>query len=362
MSHTTRHNRRGSYATVAILTLPVILGVGAIAVDLSYQRVVAAELQATSDLAALAGSRHLDKTPEGLTRARDAAVRAAGRNKAGGKPVVLATSDVDFGAWGGTGELLTEDDAASIDSLRVKAVKTDVRSSFAHVSMGVPYMWAGRNTVSVVPPPDPAGAVSCFLPLAVAMCQFEDFTPGQIVSKTLKLNPAGIDTVGWGRPSASPNADWVRDQISHCEADGAARVGEPVGLQNGVISSALFELIDQISISQTTYDTEVYGALPPQDKKSAIPVSDYGKTVEGAIFVFDGGPEYCQGMGGSFNGSETIVGFAWAAVYDVRTNGASSEKNIWVKLNPMAEEELGFEGGGLVDAGVMNQEPPVRVQ
>lgn len=355
-----RLDRRGTYSTLTIFSLPVFLGIGAITVDLGYQRVVAAELQAAADLAVLAGSQHLDGTAAGVSRAREAAGRAAARNTAGGRAIRLSETEIEFGAWDEELGLVSESDPSRIDGMKVRAARGDLRSSFAHASFGVAHIGAGGQAIGMRPPPQSAGAASCYIPLAVARCQFDTFTTDELVDKTLVLNPAGVDNVGWGRAGASPNASWLMDQIGDCTADGVARVGETVGLQNGEVSSALGELVTEINASETSWDSEAFGTLPAQNSKSAITTSNYGNVLEGPIIVFDGGPEYCT-TGGDFNGEELIVGFAWAVIYDVRTSGGAKDKNIWVKLKPMADQELGFEGGGLVDAGVLYQPDPVRV-
>ena len=75
--------------------------------------------------------------------------------------------------------------------------------------------------------------------------------------------------------------------------------------------------------------------------------------------IFDGGPDYCTGKGGKFNGSETVSGFVWGAVYDVVNSGPASGKNISVRIDLSADREIGTKGGGR-DAGVVYQ-PPVRI-
>ncbi|NOY25602.1 MAG: hypothetical protein GXP62_06985 [Oligoflexia bacterium] len=89
---------------------------------------------------------------------------------------------------------------------------------------------------------------------------------------------------------------------------------------------------------------------------------DYGKTLEGPIIVFDGGSDYCEGSGGQFNGYEPVIGFAWAVIYDVRTEGSASEKNIRVKIDTEAEEAFGLVGGGTLYAGVTHATPGVIVR
>jgi hypothetical protein len=209
------------------------------------------------------------------------------------------------------------------------------------------------------PPGEGAGEVSCFLPIAIADCMFDRYTETQLQSINLALNPAGIDNVGWARPDATPNASWVRGQIQNCQADGALAVGDNVGLNNGVIASALSELGSAINSSSTSWDTSAWGTIPAQASRSAVNKASYGKTVEGVIVIFDGGPGYCTGKGGSFNGSETVSGFVWGAVYDVVNSGPASGKNISVRIDLSADRELGTKGGGR-DAGVVYQ-PPVRI-
>ena len=111
-----------------------------------------------------------------------------------------------------------------------------------------------------------------------------------------------------------------------CSSEAPAQVGDPVGLQNGVVTSALDAIAERISTSSTSWRSERWGALPARLSGSSISAANYGKTYEGAILVFDGGPGYCQGSGGKFNGTETLMGFMWAAIYDVKNSGSSSSR------------------------------------
>ncbi|MCK6506542.1 hypothetical protein L6R53_24740 [Myxococcota bacterium] len=351
-------SRSGTYSVVMVLTLPALMGVGAVAVDLSYQKVVWAELEAAADISATAGAQYLDGTVEGVDRAIAGAIRAAARNTAAGQPVLIQAQDIRTGYWDlTTGDFVEATDPALIDALQVTAWRGDVTASFAAVAFQDKETEATGDSLARNPAPEPAGAVSCYIPLAVPLCIFDKYDRDELVDVQLVLNPAGVDNVGWGRVAESPNASWIKDQIADCKHDGVARVGDDVGLQNGEVISAVQEVKEAIRTSTTTWDAEAWGPQPERWSQSALTASQYGQTWEGPLLVFDGGPEYCEGMGGGFNGVEELVGFAWAVVYDVKTAGGAADKNIRVKLDLMAEQEIGLGGGGLVDAGVDYDEP-----
>ncbi len=366
MRNPTLSSRRGNYAIIFAFCTPLILGAGALAVDLTLQKVVRAELQAVADIASAAGTDYLDGTAQGLNDARSAAMRAAARNTAYGQQVLLSPENIEFGYWDEDDwYFVTSTDPEEIDAMRLVVHQDNIMTNFAetfewpliqHRSME-----ARARSTSQQPPPMPAGAVACYIPLGIADCLFEEYTQEELDAFEFNLNPAGIDNVGWARVDGSPSASWASDQINDCQQDGWAWVGDDLGLANGVITSTLGDFATAIEGSQTSWNPE-WGAMPAQKSGSAVNKSYYGRTFEGPIPVFDGGPEYCLGSGGSFNGTEQIVGFAWAVIYDVKTSGAAETKNVWLRLNMMAEEDYGKANGGLVDAGVNNIAPATVVE
>lgn len=358
-----RRSRDGSYGIILAISLPVLLGMSAIAVDLSYQKVVRAELQAASDIASAAGAAELDGTYEGFARAKDAAIRAAARNNADGDFVPLAPGDIEFGYWDrDTWSWTPTDDPELADSMQVRVRRAEVGTSFAGVAFSRSTIAARAGATALQPPDTPAGAVGCYLPLAVPQCLFETHTTEELSQLRLVLNPSGVDNVGWARAGDYPNANWLRDQINDCQQDGRATVGDSVGLQNGVAASVPREIVDAMKHSDVLWDTPEWGEIPAQNDRSGLSPVEYGQVIEGSIIVFESGPEYCEGMGGGYNGMETIVGFAWAVIYDVRRAGGAAEQNIWVKLDPNADQNVGIIGGGLVDGGVDYDEPIVIVK
>jgi hypothetical protein len=167
--------------------------------------------------------------------------------------------------------------------------------------------------------------------------------------------------VGWARPNGTPNASWTRSQIEDCEADGDAAVGDPVGLQNGVVTSALDALAARVDSSATTWQESRWGTLPARLSGSSIGVAKYGHTYEGPVIVFDGGDEYCHGSGGSFNHSQPLKGFLWGAIYDVKNSGSSASRTIKMRLDTSSGYNAGTQGGG-PDYGVVTHFPPRLVR
>lgn len=356
-----RRDRRGNFAFVLVLSLPVLLGMGAVAVDLGYQKVVRAELQAAADIAVAAGAEQLDGTFDGLFEAKQAAIRAAARNNADGRPVELNETNIMFGHWDPeTREFVVSSDPADIDAMQVVIRREDVPTTFASIVFTDDMIGAQGRSTANLPPDTPAGKIACYLPFAVADCIFDTMTEEELNNHTFVLNPAGADNVAWARIGATPSADWVRDQLGDCTQSGEVRVGDSVGLNNGELSADLVWLARAIDTSETTWNTEEWGPIPPAYTQSRV--HNYGNTLEGPILVFDGGPEWCDGSGGNYAGSEPLLGFTWAVVYDVTTAGGAADKNIKVKLSTLEELDIGTGTGGMVDGGILYDEPVKIVQ
>lgn len=352
-----RPSRSGNYTGLLALSLPTVLAAGALAIDLSTQKVVRSQLQAVADISALAGTEALDGTEDGLDRARLRATRAAARNRVNGRAVQVQDAEILAGAWrSDLGLLDTEAEVEQMDSLQVSAADGQIPTTLARLLFRREEMGARGASTGFRPPPEGASAVGCYLPIAIPSCLFDRYSEAQLQSLTLVLNPAGLDTMGWGRVGAHPNASFIRDQLRDCEQDGIIEVGDEVGLQNGVVNSALSEIASLLAVSPTTWSPD-WGPQPSRMAGSALSASNYGRTLEGAIIVFDGGPGYCQGSGGSFNGFEPLVGFAWAAIFDVRTSGSASQKNVRMKLDTLVDRRIGLRGGGALLAGVAFQSP-----
>lgn len=126
-------DRRGAVAAMLALTLPVLAGVGAVAIDVTHARAVRAQLQSAADLAAIAAAARL---PDGAA-ARSAAVDFVARNL---DPDVHGTAteaaDVELGRWD------PASDSFIVDSGQPSAVRVLARRSSAHGN-AVPTWFAG---------------------------------------------------------------------------------------------------------------------------------------------------------------------------------------------------------------------------
>lgn len=336
--------RRGNVAIKVALSMTVTMGMAAISVDLGFARVVRVELGNAAEAAAHAGAAQLDGTDAGVVAARTTAILVGNQHRAGGTPVELTSSDVVTGIWDADAGTFTPSSVAeSVNAVRVDAARPELGLFFAPVAFAQDTVSVGASAVALASHTG-AGEVECFLPMAIPQCHLDEGleSAGYV---DFKVNPPSEDNIGWARPSGTPNAAWTRDQIGNCEADGSAAIGDSVGLQNGTIPNAINAMVDAMVASDTTWETPALGTIPGQRLGSELTSEQYGRTLEGPVFVFDGGDEYCNG-GGQFNGTEVITGFAWAVVYDVENNGAAQERTMYVRIDTVREHDYGTSTGG----------------
>ena len=91
-----RRDDRGSVLPMVALSLTVILGFAALAIDVGQERTLHAQLEATADSAALAAASQLPNEK----KARDAALEYAEKNMpAEQNGAVLTDADIVFGTW-----------------------------------------------------------------------------------------------------------------------------------------------------------------------------------------------------------------------------------------------------------------------
>ena len=206
---------------------------------------------------------------------------------------------------------------------------------------------------------DGAGAVPYYLPFGLPVCQFDQHDPQPIMEMVFRLSPAGSDNTGWGLIGETTDArglvdlidavvpcmhDWADD--GQVETDCApASIDDQIDLHNGVAWRVLFELNRAVAGRGLSWDASVWGDLPEQNPGSTIPPEFYGRVLEGPIPVFDGGLEDCTGSM-AWNETRQVVGFVWAAIYDVRWRGSADEKNVWIRLDLARTYEVGTGYGG----------------
>ena len=126
-----RHAQRGAVTLLVALSLPVLLGVAALVVDVAYLQLVRIELQNDADAAALAGAKHLylanNAAPQWAT-AEQRAQQAIALNAADGKK--LSTGIVQSGYWN------PQNSSAQLQLLPVTPTGNDVPALQVTLSKG----------------------------------------------------------------------------------------------------------------------------------------------------------------------------------------------------------------------------------
>lgn len=369
--------RRGASALVVALSIGVVFSLVALVVDLGLARVAQAQLQAATDAAALGGARLLDRTPEGLIAAREAAVQVADANTAMGVNVTVDANagnaedgGVVLGIWDGD-SFAASTDESKVNAVLVRARREDLPTWFA-VLMGRDSLAAAASSIARQGASLGAGRVPYYLPFALPYCQVETHTPGALSDMTFTLAPAGVDNVGWAAVGATPNTAWVRDHIEDIlpcmrewsetgtvdEDCSAATSGDWVNMSTGVADAAL-KAISTAMADGINWDTERWGTLPAQHTGSTVPKGKYGTVLEGPIPIFESDASYCSG-GAKWNETLPLKGFVWGVIYDVRDKGSAVQKTAWVRVDLEHLYTMGdWYGGG--EWGVTFDGPPVLV-
>lgn len=122
--------RRGNYTSLGALVMPVLLGFGALAIDMAWMKMAYQQAQDVSDAASQAALLELRSTGD-LALARDAAEQVVARNKvAAGTPELV---DLQFGIWDESARSFTPS-TRSPNAVRARVGRRDAQ--------GVPYLLA----------------------------------------------------------------------------------------------------------------------------------------------------------------------------------------------------------------------------
>jgi len=380
-----RRFRRGNAAVVG-LSLGVVLGFGALAVDISLQRVADSQVQAAIEAAALGGAAALDRTISGLSIARQQAVDIANSN-----PVVgdwsITVDDVELGVYDPDTQAFTpvpnttlaaletgDPLILQINAVRIATTHDGIAAVLANAAFGVDSL-STTNTATAARPNNggTARSVPCYLPLAIPDCDYKDWMSGAAMTtnpppRMFNQSSAIIDNIGWGRPQSSPGANEMpnTNYISSAFANGACHeesieLGQTMQVDNGQNTSVLKYIDDILSgkaapaVSPTTWDHDV-APRPARDGVGAnLPnVSSLTPTVwadepviQGPVALMKVPDEQCA-SNINFVGEWEISGFAWAMIYDV---AQPSTKNIWVQLDFVNQRDF---GGDVDDGGLGN--------
>ncbi len=132
-----RQRRRGSAATYFALTLMVIGGFAALAIELTYVHVVRDQLRGVADSAGHAALMQLDGTHDGMEAAREAAHRVTLGLLVNGRAFELEQDDLEFGYLDVDDTWVPSDDPRTGRYVRVRISET--------VGLGFGQMFFGRD-------------------------------------------------------------------------------------------------------------------------------------------------------------------------------------------------------------------------
>ncbi len=88
--------RRGVIAVLAAVLFVILLGMIAFAIDVGYLGLARTQLQAAADASALAAAA---TAPQQRTEMEAAAKSIASSNTVAGRPIQLASNDIEYGTW-----------------------------------------------------------------------------------------------------------------------------------------------------------------------------------------------------------------------------------------------------------------------
>ena len=243
------HRQRNGNAAFTVVCILSILGFAALAIDIGYARKVRAELQNAVDAGANGGVAFLDGTAGGVALASTRAATYANVNPVDGASPDIGSADVAPGLYDFDAQTFTESgDPDKVNALRVKKELTGLQTVFARAAFGVASLGAGATSIAALPPPEPATAVSCYLPVAVPACLVGDaIAEGE--SLEIAFSSAQHDSAAWGSLEPNPSSSFFRGQIDPTDSHPCTggTIGGFVSLQNGQVSAALSEVDDVIN-------------------------------------------------------------------------------------------------------------------
>ncbi|MEW7009114.1 pilus assembly protein TadG-related protein [Lentilitoribacter sp. EG35] len=136
-------NNRGSVALMTAITMPVFIGMGALAFDVGYAYNIKTEMQQAIDIASLAALKKMkDDNPDPLalygittkSALRDLEkdiIKLVNKNApAVGRNISVKKEDIQFGVWNfSTQKLNTAQNAAGVNAVKITAILNEIRGN-----------------------------------------------------------------------------------------------------------------------------------------------------------------------------------------------------------------------------------------
>ena len=234
--------QRGAVAVLAAVTLAMLLGFAALAIDIGYLFVVRNELQNAADAAALAGAGYLypgPPTPDWST-AVTKATKAVSLNKSSN--VTLTNSQVTYGYWdmAGINGLQASTKTPGPDDLAAVMVTISrdggqngnggAVSLFLAGILGIPTAPVAASAVAVVSP----GSMSPgkIFPVAIFACLYDFYWDSATNSPKLATSTAPLTPGGPAQIVGKPNIFWIGSNYHTAPCPSSGGAGEWTSFKN----------------------------------------------------------------------------------------------------------------------------------
>lgn len=284
-------NQRGAVLLIVAVSLIVLIGMAALAVDVGYVAVTRNELQNVADAAALAATRQIgsiytERTPR-MTYSqilsydctndadliRSAAIGVGSKNKAGGKSISVLPSDVQIGQWDLEAKHFT------VTNLKPNAVRVTARRDEASGNSPIRVFFA--NIFTLVGASDNVADVSVTAVATAALSGQSTIVPGELdmpvgISKGWFTNFCNKDIVFYPTPDGCSGWDAYEEKTSSAE-------------QMREIIKGLIEKQILSGNTQCTQESECF-----KNNKTTPPYTTPGATAGETVFNFAGGNAVAQ--------------------------------------------------------------------
>jgi Flp pilus assembly protein TadG len=249
-------NESGAVAVYVAIGLLVLLGFGALAMDIAHIVSVKRELTKAAEAGALAGGRALwplalpvDTTgnvapdcAQGVNVARTTATK----NRVEGTNLTTGEVTAEAGKWNYTTKTFTPEISAAANSVRVTASRANVQTILAQVLGQAP-----RNmSATAVAIMDYAQGIGC-LPITLDdNAAFDEDGNVKMVDVTCRMTPDPGDNAGWFTiPPASASASQLKIDVNNLYTDNLRSLNKDdwINLQNGADASVLAAVQDEFN-------------------------------------------------------------------------------------------------------------------
>ncbi len=242
-------NESGGVAVFVAIALVVLLGAGALTVDIANMVSVKRELVKAAEAGALSGARGLWPSDLSKATSRDPnwmhavhmGFTTAAKNKVEGVNLRFGEILVEAGRWNYATKTFTPGNNSSANGVRVTTRRNNIQMILAQV-LGQGPKNISATAIAIM---DFASAVGkgC-LPIAVNLDKA--LAPGDDVY--IGFNPDPEDNGGWFAVCPdNVNASTLKDYIKN-DSVPPLHVGDTIDLQNGVVDSALKVLEDKLAL------------------------------------------------------------------------------------------------------------------